>query len=63
MKLVFIDDSAQRNPLRAELGELVALGAVIVPDDQVTGFASRVGRPGTGHTATSGVSKHEPSYG
>ncbi len=40
MKLVFIDDSSQRNPPRAGLGELVALGAVIVSEDQVTGFAS-----------------------
>ena len=40
MKLVFIDDSSQRNSPRAGLGELVALGAVIVPEDQVTGFAS-----------------------
>jgi hypothetical protein len=40
MKFVFIDDSVQRNPPRAGLGELVALGAVIVPEDQITGFAS-----------------------
>jgi hypothetical protein len=40
MKFVFIDDSVQRNPQRAGLGELVALGAVIVPEDQITGFAS-----------------------
>jgi len=40
MKLIFIDDSAQQNPPRAGLGELAALGAVIVPEDQVTGFAS-----------------------
>ncbi len=39
MKLVFIDDSGQQNPQRAGLGELVALGAVIVPEDQITGFA------------------------
>jgi hypothetical protein len=40
MKLVFVDDSGQRDPPRAGLGDLVALGAVIVPEDQVTGFAS-----------------------
>jgi hypothetical protein len=39
MKLVFIDDSAQQNPQRVGLGELVALGAVIVPEDQITAFA------------------------
>jgi hypothetical protein len=40
MRLVFVDDSGQQDPPRAELGDLVALGAVIVPEDQVTGFAS-----------------------
>jgi hypothetical protein len=40
MKLVFIDDSGQQNPPRADLGRLVALGAVIVPEDEVTGWAS-----------------------
>lgn len=40
MKLVFIDDSGQQSPPRAGLGRLVALGAVIVPEDEVTGWAS-----------------------
>ncbi|MFY1659353.1 hypothetical protein [Micromonospora sp. WMMD1274] len=40
MKLVFIDDSSQREPAREGLGTLVALGAVIVPESQVIGFAS-----------------------
>ena len=40
MKLVFIDDSGQQKPPRAGLGHLVALGAVIVPEDEVTGWAS-----------------------
>ncbi len=40
MKLVFIDDSGQQDPPRAGLGRLVALGAVIVPEAEVTGWAS-----------------------
>lgn len=40
MKLIFIDDSVHRQPRRTGLGELVALGAVIVPEDQVSGFAA-----------------------
>ncbi|TDD57684.1 hypothetical protein E1263_22595 [Kribbella antibiotica] len=40
MKLIFLDDSMQRDPARCHLGELVALGAVIVPSAQVAGFAA-----------------------
>ena len=39
MRLAFIDDSQQREPPRDGLGHLLAIGAVIVPDDQVAGFA------------------------
>lgn len=40
MHLIFIDDSGQSDPPRDGLGTLLALGGVIVPDDQVAGFAS-----------------------
>lgn len=39
MRLVFIDDSNQKNPLRQGLGDLIALGAVSVPEDSVAAFA------------------------
>lgn len=39
MRLVFIDDSEQAKPRRRGLGPLLALGAVIVPEDQVAGYA------------------------
>lgn len=40
MQLVFIDDSAQTAPRRQELGELVALGGVVVPEAAVAGYAA-----------------------
>lgn len=39
MKFVFLDDSVQKNPPRQGLGDLVALGGVIVPEEHVTGYA------------------------
>jgi len=39
MRLAFIDDSQQREPPRDGLGHLLALGAVIVAEDQVAGYA------------------------
>ncbi|MGH3881060.1 MAG: DUF3800 domain-containing protein [Actinophytocola sp.] len=44
MRLAFIDDSQQREPPRDGLGHLLAIGAVIVPDDQVAGFAEDLRR-------------------
>ena len=40
MRLVFIDDSQQRDPPRDGLGHLLALGAVVVAEDQVAGYAT-----------------------
>ena len=42
MHVVFVDDSRQQNPRRRGLGELVALGAVIVPDDRIAEYTHRV---------------------
>jgi len=39
VRLVFIDDSEQTTVPRRGLGRLLALGAVIVPEDQVAGYA------------------------
>lgn len=39
MRLVFLDDSIQTNPARAGLGELVAVGAVLVPESVVKPYA------------------------
>ena len=39
MRLVFIDDSNQKNPLRQGMGDLIALGAVSVPEHSVPAFA------------------------
>ncbi|MEH0550801.1 hypothetical protein [Streptomyces sp. B21-101] len=39
MRLIFIDDSRQRNCPRKGLGDLVALGAVSVPDKTISPFA------------------------
>jgi hypothetical protein len=39
MRLVFIDDSEQAKPRRHGLGPLLALGAVIVPEEQIAGYA------------------------
>ena len=44
MRLVFIDDSEQVKPRRRGLGPLLALGAVIVPEDQVAGYADDLSR-------------------
>jgi hypothetical protein len=40
MRVVFIDDSQQRDPPQSGLGPLVALGGVIVPDHQVAPYAA-----------------------
>jgi hypothetical protein len=40
MRLVFIDDSQQRDPPRRDLGHLLAIGAVIVPQQQVADYAA-----------------------
>lgn len=42
MRLVFIDDSEQRKPARQGLGNLIAVGAVMVPDDQLAAYARRL---------------------
>lgn len=39
MQLVFIDDSGQTRPVRQHLGELVAMGAVMVPEESVASYA------------------------
>jgi hypothetical protein len=39
VRLAFVDDSRQSNPLRAGLGELVAIGAVIIPEDAIVSIA------------------------
>jgi hypothetical protein len=39
MRLVFIDDSEQRQPSRNGLGHLRALGAVIFPEAEIAGYA------------------------
>lgn len=39
MRLVFLDDSVQTDPPRAGLGELVAVGAVLVPEHSVKPYA------------------------
>jgi Protein of unknown function (DUF3800) len=40
VRLVFIDDSGQSVPPRRGLGELVALGGVVVPEAAVAGYAT-----------------------
>src|SRR5258707_810594 len=40
VRLVFLDDSIQTDPRRAGLGELVAVGAVLVPDTSVKPYAA-----------------------
>jgi hypothetical protein len=40
MRLVFLDDSEQTNPPRAGLRRLLAVGAVIVPEAAVAGYAA-----------------------
>jgi hypothetical protein len=42
MRLAFIDDSEQQNPAREGLGNLIAVGSVIVPDEQLVAFADRL---------------------
>jgi hypothetical protein len=53
MRFIFLDDSVQHAPPRRWLGELVALGGVVVPHEQLTGYAEdlaaikqRLGLPG-----------------
>lgn len=40
MKIIFLDDSIQRDPRREGVGTLVALGGVIVPEGEVSGYAA-----------------------
>jgi len=40
MRLAFLDDSQQAEPPRQGLGRLLALGAVIVPQEHVAGYAA-----------------------
>lgn len=40
VRLVFIDDSQQQQPCRRGLGHLLAIGAVIVPEQRVAPFAA-----------------------
>lgn len=40
MRLAYVDDSEQPSPLRRGLGPLLALGAAIVPENQIAGYAS-----------------------
>lgn len=40
MRLVFIDDSQQTDPPRRDLGPLVALGGVVVQDDQLSAYTA-----------------------
>jgi hypothetical protein len=44
VRLAFIDDSKQSNPRRAGLGELVAIGAVIIPEGSVVAIADDLAR-------------------
>ncbi len=39
MQLIFIDDSGQQRPRRENLGELVSVGAVMFPEDQVAEYS------------------------
>lgn len=40
MHLVFIDDSQQQDPPRRGLGHLLAIGAVVIPEQQLSKYAS-----------------------
>ncbi|GAA2753234.1 DUF3800 domain-containing protein [Kitasatospora cinereorecta] len=42
MKLIFIDDSGQQKPLRKHLGELISVGAVMFPEDQVAEYSRAI---------------------
>ncbi|MFJ8086308.1 DUF3800 domain-containing protein [Streptomyces sp. NPDC096205] len=42
MRLIFIDDSGQRSPRRKHLGELVSVGAVIFPENQVAVYSRAI---------------------
>ena len=39
MRLIFVDDSQQRDPPRAGLGPLIALGGVLIPDTAVRAYS------------------------
>jgi hypothetical protein len=55
MHLVFIDDSEQRDPARQGLGNLIAVGAVMVPDDQLAVYAERLSEIRTDFEIPDGV--------
>ncbi|MFI7423736.1 hypothetical protein [Nonomuraea sp. NPDC049684] len=38
--MIYIDDSGQKESRRRQMGELVSVGGVIVPEPSVAGFAS-----------------------
>jgi hypothetical protein len=38
--MIYVDDSGQRKPRRKHLGELVAIGGVLVPEPAVAGYAA-----------------------
>ena len=40
MRLAYVDDSEQPSPVRRGLGPLLALGAAIVAEDHIAGYAS-----------------------
>jgi hypothetical protein len=42
MRLAFIDDSTQTTSRRKGLGELIAVGGVIVPGGEVAGYATEL---------------------
>jgi hypothetical protein len=44
MRLVFLDDSEQRQPPRRGLDHLRALGAVIFPEAEIAGYAEDLAR-------------------
>jgi Protein of unknown function (DUF3800) len=44
VRLAFVDDSRQANPRRAGLGELVAIGTVIIPEGSIVSIADDLAR-------------------
>jgi hypothetical protein len=50
MQLAFIDDSEEKQPRRAGLGHLVAVGGVVVPETAVAPYS--IGLPAASAAAT-----------
>jgi hypothetical protein len=44
VRLAFVDDSRQANPRRAGLGELVAIGTVVIPEESIVPVADDLAR-------------------